>query len=143
LGLALTLVYFKHIVQIVTDVKPQPSFGDIFRQARLKAGKSLEAVADVLGYTAPYVSDVELNRRGPLTSTKIIEAAQFFKADPGPLLQSAAQQRGMYSLDVKGFSDAEFDFLNELARLPGLNREETYKKLGRVLRDQKKGRKRS
>lgn len=77
-----------------------PTFGDLLRQARKKAGHTLKEVGDHLGYKVVFVSDVERSNRLPLEPRKIVEAAVFLSADPKPMLAAAARERGSFQLDT-------------------------------------------
>jgi transcriptional regulator with XRE-family HTH domain len=94
----------------------QPTFGELLREARNRAGLTLVQVAEHLGITHGYLADIERNRRAPLPGEKINNVAKFLRADPKPLHQAAARARG--TLDVTVFSDAELELVNDLASLP-------------------------
>lgn len=54
---------------------PIPTFGAILRRAREAAGVSQRDLADFLGVSAPYLSDVERDRRAPLRQDLADKAA--------------------------------------------------------------------
>ena len=123
-----------------SEEEARPSFGELHRQYRLEAGKTLQEVADLWEFTKAYIQDYELSRRAPPTEDKIRQVAEFFGRDPMPLLQAARRQRG-YVVDVDKFSNAQQELLDdivgELARAPGLNRVQSVKKIRNVLNPQK------
>jgi transcriptional regulator with XRE-family HTH domain len=58
-----------------------------------------------LGVSVSYISDVELGSRTPLSTPRILAAATFLSADPKPLLEAAAKQRGSYELEATAVSE--------------------------------------
>ena len=52
------------------------SFGELIRSSRRRLDKSLQDVADALGVTAVYVSEVERGKRPPFTSERLTALAQ-------------------------------------------------------------------
>jgi transcriptional regulator with XRE-family HTH domain len=81
------------------------TFGEVFREARKRAGKTMQDVASYIGVTVPYISDVENDNRSPLVSERIVKAAELFGIDPLILLESAAKTRNSCDLDLTGASD--------------------------------------
>ena len=75
-------------------------FGNLLREIRQKAGKSMGDLARHLQVTVPYISDVERGHRAPLTDDRIRDIASFLNVDPGPLFKAAAQHRGVFQLGV-------------------------------------------
>jgi transcriptional regulator with XRE-family HTH domain len=65
------------------------TFGDLLREQRLRAEKSLQDVAKHLDVSIAYVSDVERGRRGAFKTDRIHRIAEFLKVDPEPLLAAA------------------------------------------------------
>jgi transcriptional regulator with XRE-family HTH domain len=57
-------------------------FGDIARDARVAAEKTLKEVADALGYTVAYLSDIERGNRNPPTADIARKWASLLGADP-------------------------------------------------------------
>lgn len=80
-----------------------PTFGRRLRAARNFKGVSQRSVADFLGVSIPYVSDIENDRRLPWDSARIMKVAEFLGADAGLLLQSAMSARDL-RLDMDGAS---------------------------------------
>lgn len=52
------------------------TFGEFLRYARQSAGVSQRALAEFLGVSAGYLSDVENNRRAPLNPPRLMKAAR-------------------------------------------------------------------
>jgi len=77
------------------------NFGKELREARKKAGKTMLDLADYLGVSVVFISDVERGNRAPLRTDRILRAAQFLNADAKMLLQAAAEQRGAFELDAE------------------------------------------
>ena len=76
------------------------SFGGLLKETRTAAKKSMGELARHLSVSVPYVSDVEQGSRTPLTKERIMAAARFLGADPTPLLEAAAKERGTYELEA-------------------------------------------
>lgn len=68
-------------------------YGLLLRKEREKAGKSMGALARHLGLTPPYLCDIELGRRSPLSTSHTVKAAEFLGIDPQPLLYVAVESR--------------------------------------------------
>jgi transcriptional regulator with XRE-family HTH domain len=69
------------------------AFGDLLREQRLRASKSLQEVAAVIGVSIAYVSDVERGRRSPFKPDRIIRVAALLGCDAEMLLAAAEQAR--------------------------------------------------
>lgn len=94
-------------------------FGQMLRKLREGAKVSLGQLARTLGVTTPYLSDVELGRRGPLTKERIDQAAGVLKLDNGmrrELEQAAAESRGYFELDATSSSAVKLQLGAALAR---------------------------
>jgi transcriptional regulator with XRE-family HTH domain len=74
-------------------------YGALLRRRREDSGKSMGALARHLGVSTPYLSDVELGRRAPLTPSKNIAAATFLQIDPQELLLAALESRA--AIEIK------------------------------------------
>ena len=75
-------------------------FGKALRAARLNWGLTLREVAEHLGVSIAYLSDVEAGRRAPLTPERVKSVARFLKA---PRLIGAAARSRM-TLDLSDLS---------------------------------------
>jgi transcriptional regulator with XRE-family HTH domain len=102
-------------------------FGERLRDLRFKAGYSVAALARHLGYSTPYVSDVERGHRLPFDEKTIRKAASFLNVDPEPLLRAAEEARGTIRFDIERYPDVAIDLLSSLARSG--RSEETYQAL--------------
>jgi transcriptional regulator with XRE-family HTH domain len=75
-------------------------FGELLRRRRQAANRSLKEVADLLGCSVVYMSDVERGRRNPLRADAVIQVSTFLGTPATPLLQAAASQRGIFELEA-------------------------------------------
>jgi transcriptional regulator with XRE-family HTH domain len=73
-------------------------FGTYLRKVRLSKQITLRQLADHLGCSEPYLSDVELGRRSPLTDSRIHQAAAFLGIEASELRVKAAVSRGKFKL---------------------------------------------
>ncbi len=64
----------------------------------------MHQLADHLGVSVVFISDVERGNSHPLTANRIIKAAEFLKINPEPLLLAAAKIRGAFELDATAVS---------------------------------------
>ncbi len=70
------------------------------REARKAADKTMGDLANFLGVSVSYVSDVERGYRQPWTNDRILQIAKFLGTNPIPLLEAAATVRGSFELDA-------------------------------------------
>jgi transcriptional regulator with XRE-family HTH domain len=70
-------------------------YGRAVREARHRAGLSLGAVSRALGFTTPYLSDIERGQRLPLDAARTIRLAAVLGCAPEPLLMAAVADRGV------------------------------------------------
>jgi transcriptional regulator with XRE-family HTH domain len=82
-----------------TPMTPR-SFGDVLRQLRREANKTLGDVARVLGVSTVYLSDIERGNRKPFARERILRIAEFLDKDPSDLLEAADQERGVIEYDI-------------------------------------------
>jgi transcriptional regulator with XRE-family HTH domain len=78
-------------------------FGELFRAARKRAGKTLGEVAHDLEISLPYLSDVERTTRPPLSLERIAQAAVLFRsteAEYSDMLRAAADHQGAFNLPM-------------------------------------------
>lgn len=80
-------------------------FGPALRKARKGANKTIRELAAVLGYSNTYVSDVELGNRPPLSTEKILLAAEGCAVGPEVLIAPAARDRGFLDIPTEDMSD--------------------------------------
>lgn len=94
-------------------------FGPLLRANRESAGRTLRDVASALGFSVPYLSDIERERRAPLVDVDILRAAAFLDLDDtrtSALLLEAARARGAFHLASHDVSDRHREVGALLAR---------------------------
>ena len=69
-------------------------FGERIREARNAKGLSITALAEHLGVTKVYVSDVERGRRAPFSLARIKQVSDALDCDPFDLYLLAVRSRG-------------------------------------------------
>jgi len=82
---------------------PMILFGELFRQARKRSGKSMGEVARRLELSVTFLSDVERGTRPPLSPERVRAAAAYLESDDATVLQlleAAAASTGSFSLPV-------------------------------------------
>lgn len=89
-------------------------FGDLLRKLRRKAGKTLGDVADLLGLSVVFVSDVERGNRKPFSNDRIVKIAAFLNEDPTPLIEAADRERGFIEYDIRKARPLEADVVGGL-----------------------------
>lgn len=82
-------------------------FGEVLRQFRREADKTLGEVARLLDVSTVYVSDVERGNRKPFSRERILKIANFLGRDPGPLLTAADCEKGVIEYAIKNASSLE------------------------------------
>ncbi len=91
------------------------SFGELIRTSRRRLNKSLQDVADALGVTAVYVSEVERRKRPPFTMERLPALSQVLELDLHTLKTAVWTERKMIECDPT-FGEKQFQALVELAR---------------------------
>jgi transcriptional regulator with XRE-family HTH domain len=91
------------------------SFGELIRASRRRLNKSLQDVADALGVTAVYVSEVERRKRPPFTMERLPALSQVIELDLHTLKTAAWAERKMIECDP-ALGEKQFQALVELAR---------------------------
>ncbi len=77
-------------------------FGQLLRELRTKAGRSMGDVARELKVSVSYVSDVERGGRPPFVKDKIVVVAKFLgEKDLKQLLLAGGRSRGAFELDAR------------------------------------------
>lgn len=71
-------------------------YGRRLRDARKAADKTMEDVANFLGISTVYVSDVERGKRAPWHMDRTLKVAEFLRTDPSPLLAAAVEVGGAF-----------------------------------------------
>ncbi|MBX6423340.1 helix-turn-helix domain-containing protein [Thermosulfurimonas sp. F29] len=77
-------------------------FGKTLRRARKNAGLTLKNVAEAMGWSIVYLSDVERGRRNPPKPEMMLKLAQIVGVPAGVLLEAAAKDWGFVSLPLEG-----------------------------------------
>ena len=90
------------------------SFGEILRQLRRKADKTLGDVARLLGVSVVYLSDVERGNRNPFSRGRILRIAEFLDSDPAELLEAADRERGTIEYDITHASPLQAEVVGGL-----------------------------
>lgn len=93
-------------------------FGDHARRARGRLDLSLKEVANALGVTITYVSEIELGRRNPPAPEMVSKWAHFLGEDEGLFDALARLDRRKIELEVdpEKFDGAQSQFAVALAR---------------------------
>jgi transcriptional regulator with XRE-family HTH domain len=82
-------------------------FGEVLRQFRREANKTLGDVARLLDVSTVYVSDVERGNRKPFARARILKIADYLCKDSGPLLAAADNEKGVIEYDITNASELE------------------------------------
>lgn len=94
----------------------EETFGELIRSSRRRQNKSLQEVADALGVTAVYVSEVERRKRPPFTMERLPALARCLGLDFKQLTALAWAEKRMIDWDPASASDKQVRALVELAR---------------------------
>ncbi len=89
-------------------------FGWALRKVRHKAGKTLSDVANLLGVSAVYVSDVERGNRRPFSNERILKVTRYLQTDAAPIIAAADQERGVIEYDITKARPLEADVVGGL-----------------------------
>ena len=82
-------------------------FGERVRELRQDSGISLTELANRLGVTKVYVSDVERGRRSPFSLARIKQVSGILGCDPFELYVLSVRSRGHVTLPMEGVSDKQ------------------------------------
>lgn len=85
---------------------PHESFGNFLAQKRVQKGITLRKMAQLLGCSAPYLSDVEKGRRNPFEVGKLELAAQVLclaAEEKSEMLDLAGKQRNSVAPDLPDY----------------------------------------
>lgn len=91
-------------------------FGRYLRELRESTGKRIKDLAQEMGWTTVYISDIELGRRNPPSPAKIRQIASVLGVDPRELLNLADKEKKQVVLDLDDESPNRMDFALMLAR---------------------------
>ncbi len=68
-------------------------FHELFRELRENSKATLKNIAEAIGKSVVYVSDVENGRRSPFKEEDIYKIAEYLKTDPIPLIDASRYQK--------------------------------------------------
>ncbi|NHZ47363.1 helix-turn-helix domain-containing protein [Nitratidesulfovibrio liaohensis] len=91
-------------------------FGAFLRDVRQQSKKTLKDLADYLGWSIVYLSDIERGKRNPPSSADIMKIALFLKSEPAALLDKANRQRNRVELNIEQTDGPVADAALMLAR---------------------------
>jgi len=77
-------------------------FGKAARRARVEQEVSLKSVADALGFTPAYISDIERGNRNAPSPDKVRRWAEVIKTDPEKFVFLAEVDRPSVELPIEG-----------------------------------------
>lgn len=80
------------------------TFGGVLREVRETAKKTLKAVAEGMGWSVVYVSDIERGKRNPPSESKIRELAEILGTNACRLIDLANKERKRVELDIENRS---------------------------------------
>jgi len=109
-------------------------FGDLLRKIRKRSGKTMFQLAQHLGVSVVFISDVERGNRAPLTAERILKLTEFLSLDPEPFLLAAAKSRGSFELDATRVSGNAQRVGAALMRGWAELKEEDLEKIARIVR---------
>ena len=82
------------------------TFGEYLKHTREKKQISLREVARTLGVSAPFLSDVENNRRGPLTEERLTDLAKVLhlnELEKAEMYDIVGKQKGLLAPDLNPY----------------------------------------
>src|SRR5271154_6766321 len=91
-------------------------FGDYVRDCRREAGKTLQEVADALGVSPVYVSEVERSKRPPFVTEKLKKLAAILGVDPSKLILRAWLEKKTIDFDPSMSTRKQLQLLSGFAR---------------------------
>lgn len=86
--------------------KQYKNFGDFLHQKRLAKGVSYRELATVLGVSAPYISDIEKDRRNAPTMDKLEKLADYFmlsSEERSLMFDLAGDKKSEVAPDIPGY----------------------------------------
>ncbi len=102
-------------------------FGQALRKHRQKAGLYLKDVAEKMGWSTVYLSDLERDRRNPPSPEKIKKLADILGIPSGILLEAASRTREVIELPLEKGSTASEIALMLARSWDGLTKEDAEK----------------
>jgi transcriptional regulator with XRE-family HTH domain len=91
-------------------------FGKILRRIRQEKGLYLKDVADHMGWSVVYVSDIERGNRNPPAKKDLIKLSRYLGMDPEGLLNRADSERGFIEFDLQDLNKEQQNTALCLAR---------------------------
>ena len=86
--------------------KTTVTFGEYLKHKREEKQISLREVARTLGVSAPFLSDVENNRRGPLTEERLADLAKVLnlnEQEQAEMYDIVGKQKGLLAPDLNPY----------------------------------------
>jgi len=86
--------------------KTTVTFGEYLKHKREEKQISLREVARTLGVSAPFLSDVENNRRGPLTEERLADLAKVLnlnEKEQAEMYDIVGKQKGLLAPDLNPY----------------------------------------
>lgn len=109
-------------------------FGALLREERKRAGRTMADVADLLGLSIVYISDIERGKRAPLDPARVVRVAELLQVGAGPLLSAAARSRGAFELATASVTPMHIEAGAMLMRGWETLTEEDLKSIGDIVR---------
>ena len=106
-------------------------FGELIQKYRIDADQTLDSVADVLGVSPAYLSEVELGRKPPLRRSRIEKLAKLYGVDSETLLEEACRECGFVEIDTRRVSSLQMKIIFGL--IGGALSEDQWAEIWRVL----------
>lgn len=97
-------------------MKSPNSFGDLLRELRQQAGKTLKGLAEHMDWSIVYLSDIERGKRNPPSVGDIKKMAIFLDIQADKLLDMANRQRNRVELNIESDDCVVTDAALMLAR---------------------------
>lgn len=98
-----------------TTEETVPRFGEVIRSIRMERHRSLQQVADRLGISVSYLSDVERGRRGVLNLDAVLIVAEFLQVDPVIIVMAAISTTNVANIRLP--EDTHHELQQALARV--------------------------
>ncbi len=108
-------------------------FGARIRKLREQAKKSMKDLADAIGVSVVYISDIERGRRNPPQGDKLWGIADFLRLDRKEVEEWALRDRKRVELDLKGDGPISDAALTLARRWDGITEDEA-KEIMKILK---------
>jgi len=90
------------------------NFGKKLREIRTSKKVRLKPIADLLGFTVSYISDIECGKRSPLKEKHIYKISEFLQIDPSVLLTELFTNNDTFQVKFNNKSDLEIETAKKL-----------------------------